>query len=239
MFHFPTIYLGSGWCFSLVFVFCFFVCLASWKSFLLDFISVCLFVFYNYFVLFCFVFCFQKFHPPWYQMSKKYGTCSLAAIYPAVYLFPCRLSSFPYRLLPNSLSTSLPIPCRRLPFPCRLSPFPCQLLPFLSCRRLPFLCRFLPFPWKHLPIPCRLLPFTCHLNVFFLPYFPLFFCERDNFVLVLCNILQGRKKINREITKSIRVFSFSCDLILLHVAVSRERHKVNIIACGHEKDFHV
>ena len=157
----------------LVFV-CLFVCLFRQlvKFFcLILFLFVCLFLIT---ILFCFAFCFQKFRPPWYQMSKKYGTCSLAAIYPAVYLFPCRLSSFPCRLLPNSLSTSLPIPCRLCLFPVDFCLFPVNFCPFYPVDVCLFSVDFCLFPENicQFPVDFCLLPvilmsFFCHIFPFF------------------------------------------------------------------------
>ena len=155
------------------------------------FISACLFGFFlNYFVLFCF-FVSKNSTPPLISNEQE-ERCSLqTAIYPAVYLFPCRFLSFPCRLLPIP-SIFLPIPCRCLPFPCRLQPFPCQLLPFPVEFCLFSVDFYLsPINFCHFPVDLCLLPvilmsFSCHISPFF--------CERDNFVFVLCNILQGRKK---------------------------------------------
>ena len=69
MFNFPTIYLGSGWFF---FFFFFFLSrrLVKFFAFFYFCLFVCLYLILFYFAFCCF--CFQKFHPPWYQMVHPY-----------------------------------------------------------------------------------------------------------------------------------------------------------------------
>ena len=68
--QFPHHNLGSGWFFF--FFFFFFVSPVDKVIYFLLFLFVCFSLFY--FILFfcCCCFCFQKFHPPWYQMVRPY-----------------------------------------------------------------------------------------------------------------------------------------------------------------------
>ena len=175
--------------------------------------------------------------------------CSLTAIYPAVYLFPCRLLSFP----------------------CQPLPFPVEFCLFLY-RFLPFPCKLLQFPVDFCLLPVILMPFSCHIFPFFSANVIILFWYYAIFCMVVKKqnktkqnkakqnktkqnktkqnkTKQNKRKQNknknknkhREMTKkqlyiflSLRLYSSPCRGVVI-----RERHKVNIIACGHEKDFYV
>ena len=106
-----------------------------------------------------------------YFLNSGLIRCSIAANYPAVLSFPCRL---------------LPFSCKLLPFPWRFSPFPCRFLPF-PCRVLSFPCRVLSFCCRSFfSFPCHIFVFSLSTFVLFLPHYFPFPCECDYFVLVFC-----------------------------------------------------